>query len=54
MVMGSEVSHGLTTLIFMGYFAFYSLPFGGFLLAGWAILACIVVLVRWLRRRRAV
>ena len=52
-VMGSEVSHGLTTLIFMGYFAFYSLPFGGFLLAGWTIIACIVVLIRWLRRRRA-
>ncbi len=50
--MGSEVSHGLTTLIFTGYLAFYSLPLGGFLLAGWAIIACIVVLVRWLRRRR--
>jgi hypothetical protein len=53
MFVGSEVSHGLTTLIFMGYFAFYSLPLGGFLLAGWAIVACIVVLVRWLRGRRS-
>jgi hypothetical protein len=52
-VMGSEVSQGLTTLIFMGYFAFYSLPLGAFLLAIWAVIACVVVLVRWLRRRRA-
>ena len=53
MVMGSEVSHGLTTLIFLGYFAFYSLPFGACLLAGWGIIACIVVLVWWRRRRCA-
>lgn len=48
MVMGSEVSHGL-----LGYFAFYSPPFGAFLLAIWGIIACIVALVRWLRRRHA-
>jgi hypothetical protein len=51
--MGNEISQTLTTMIFMGYFAFYSLPFGSFLLAVWAVIACVVVLVRWLRRRRA-
>jgi hypothetical protein len=51
--MGSEVSHGLTTLIYVGYLAFFSFPFGAFLLAVWAVIACIVVLVRSVRRRRA-
>jgi uncharacterized membrane protein len=52
-VHGQQISQTLTTMIFMGYFAFYSLPFGSFLLAVWAVVACVVVLVRWLRRRRA-
>jgi hypothetical protein len=52
--MGGDISQTLTVMIFMGYFAFYSLPFGTFLLTIWVIVACVVVLVRWLHRRRAV
>ena len=52
--MGSDVSQTLTTMIYMGYLGFVTLPFGGFLLAIWVVIACVVVFVRWRRRRAAV
>ena len=53
MAMGSDVSQTLTTMIYMGYLGFVTIPVGEFLLMIWAVIACVVALVGWRRRRRA-
>jgi len=51
LLQGSDVSQALTSMIYMGYLGFITIPIGEFLLVMWAIVACFVVLVRWRRRR---
>ena len=51
---GSDVSQTLTTMIYMGYLGFVTIPVGEFLLLIWVVVACVVALVRWRRRRRPV
>jgi hypothetical protein len=53
MFLGSDISGTLTLMIFMGYFAFVTIPFGEFLLLIWAIVACVVAVLRWRQRRHA-
>jgi hypothetical protein len=52
--MGSDVSQTLTIMIYMGYLGFVTIPVGEFLLLIWTVVACVVALVRWRRRRRPV
>jgi hypothetical protein len=51
---GSDISQTLTTMIYLAYLGFVTIPVGQSLLVVWAVVACVVVLVRWLRRRRPV
>ena len=53
-LMGSDVSRTLTTMIYLGYLGFVTIPVGEFLLIVWVVVACVVALVRWCRRRVAV
>jgi hypothetical protein len=53
MFMGSDVSQTLTTMIYIGYLGFFTIPVGEFLLIIWLVIACVVALVRWRRRRAA-
>jgi hypothetical protein len=53
LLMGSDVSQTLTTMIYIGYLGFVTIPVGEFLLMVWAVIACVVALVRWRRRRAA-
>jgi hypothetical protein len=48
--LGSDISQTLTTMIFMGYLSFITFPYGAFLLAIWAVVACVVAAYRWRRR----
>ncbi|HSZ66722.1 MAG TPA: hypothetical protein VK825_11000 [Xanthobacteraceae bacterium] len=54
LLQGNDVSQTLTTMIYMGYLGFITVPFGEFLLAIWAVVAFVVGLSRWRRRRQAV
>ena len=49
---GSDVSEALSVMVVLAWFAFETLPLGAVLLAVWLIVACIVVVIKWLRRRR--
>jgi hypothetical protein len=51
--MGSDVSQTLTTMVYLGYLGFVTIPVGEFLLIIWVVVACVVALVRWLRHRGA-
>jgi len=53
LLSGDDVSETLTTMIYLGYLSFVTMPVGAVLLAAWGGIACIVVLVRWRRRRGA-
>jgi hypothetical protein len=50
--MGAEVAGTLTLMVYMAYFAFITIPMGTTALAIWLAVACVVILVRWLRRGR--
>jgi hypothetical protein len=52
-LMGSDVSQTLTTMVYVGYLGFVTIPVGEFLLIIWVVVACVVALVRWRRRRTA-
>ncbi len=54
MFMGSDISETLSVMFVVGWLAFETLPFGAFLLAIWAVVAAVVVFLRWRRRRSAV
>jgi hypothetical protein len=49
---GSDVSETLSVMFVLGWFAFETLPLGALLLAIWLVVACLVVLIKWRRRRR--
>jgi hypothetical protein len=53
LLLGSDVSQTLTTMIYLGYLGFVTIPIGEFLLMIWAVVACVVALLRWRRRRAA-
>jgi hypothetical protein len=51
--MGVDLSTAMAISVFFGYLSFATLPLGTPLLAIWFVVAVIVTLVWWLRRRRA-
>ena len=53
LLLGGDVSQALTTMIYLGYLGFISVPFGELLLAVWMVVACLVAFFRWRRRRTA-
>jgi hypothetical protein len=53
MFMGRDISETLSVMFVLGWLAFDTLPFGAFLLAIWAVVACVVAFFRWRRRHSA-
>jgi ACR3 family arsenite efflux pump ArsB len=51
--MGADLSEALAVAVALGYLAFFTMPAGTTLLGIWLIVAVLVTLVWWLRRRRA-
>jgi hypothetical protein len=49
---GSDISETLSVMFVLGWFAFETLPLGGVLMAIWLVVACVVALIKWRRRRR--
>ena len=52
--LGVDVRDALSIAVFFGYLAFFTVPTGTTLLGIWLVVAVIVTLVWWVRRRRAV
>jgi hypothetical protein len=50
---GSDISQTLTTMIYVGYLSFVTLPFGACMLAIWAAVACVAAVYRWRRHGAA-
>ena len=50
--MGTDIGETLTVMFVLGWLAFETLPLGLFALAIWLVVAGMVVLIRWRRRRR--
>jgi len=53
LLTGNDISQTLTTMIYLGYLGFVTIPIGEFLLMIWAVVACVVALLGWRRRRAA-
>ena len=50
--MGADLSEAMAIAVFFGHLAFWTLPTGTTLRGIWLVVAVIVTLIRWLRRRR--
>ena len=50
--MGNDISETLNVMYVLGWFAFETLPLGLALLAIWLLIAVVVALLGWRRRRR--
>jgi hypothetical protein len=50
--MGHDLGEPLVVMFVLGWLAFVTLPLGAAALAAWLVVVCVVVLVRWRRRRR--
>ncbi len=51
--LGADLGDALAVMVFLSYLAFWTLPTGAGALVIWFVVACLVVLVNWLRGRRA-
>jgi hypothetical protein len=51
MLRGNDIGQTLAEMFVLGWLAFVTLPWGGFALAIWLVVACVVALVKWRRRR---
>jgi hypothetical protein len=49
--MGHDLGEPLVVMFVLGWLAFVTLPLGAAALAAWLAVVCIVVVVRWRRRR---
>jgi hypothetical protein len=49
---GTDIGETLNVMFVLGWFAFETLPLGAVMLAIWLVVACVVVLIKWRRRRR--
>jgi hypothetical protein len=52
LLMGVDIADALAIAVFFGYLAFFTMPTGTTLLGIWLVVAVIITLVWWLRRRR--
>ncbi len=50
--MGQDIGETLAEMFVLGWLAFVTLPWGLSALAIWFVVACVVAIVRWRRRRR--
>jgi hypothetical protein len=51
--MGRDIGETLAEMFVVGWLEFVTLPLGLFALAVWAVVACVVAIVGWRRRRSA-
>lgn len=52
MFMGRDIGETLVVMFVLGWLEFVTLPAGLVALAAWVVVACVVTLVGWQRRRR--